>query len=103
MRTVDIEKWRGRRDTEALDPQAIQFRAEPRKGCAGCLFDHQWSGVCRQAGEVAARAGIPDCAQGFIYVAAEVDPRQVDFLRDGQPDECESSSGLAKSRGMKIG
>jgi hypothetical protein len=97
MRTVDIEKWRGRRDPDVLDPRAMQFRAEPRKGCAGCLFDHQWSGVCRQAGEVAEKAGLPDCAQGFVYVAVEIDPRQLKIL--SEPVKGATETGSKQNQG----
>lgn len=40
MHTVDLEKWRGKRDPEVLDPSSIQFRAQPidRASCAGCMF-----------------------------------------------------------------
>lgn len=68
----------GRRDPVPLDPASIQFRAQPvpRQTCAGCLFDSQWSKVCYRAGEIARRAGLPDCGQGYVYVAVEADARQ---------------------------
>lgn len=71
----------GPRDPVPLDPTQMQFKAEPssRRTCARCLFERQWSEVCDRAIEVATRAGLPDCARGFIYVAAEVDPRQIEI------------------------
>jgi hypothetical protein len=78
MRTIDLEKWRGRRDPIPLDPTAIAFRAKPAKGvCKGCMFDGQWSSVCRQAAAESVSRGGADCEAGFIYVAADTDPRQL--------------------------
>lgn len=70
----------GPRDPVPLDPTSMQYRAEPARSCARCLFDRQWSTVCDRAIESAKRAGLPDCARGFIYVAAEVDTRQFELL-----------------------
>jgi hypothetical protein len=70
----------GPRDPFPLDPASMQFKAEPvsRQTCSRCLFEGQWSKVCFRAGEVAKRAGLPDCALGFIYVAAS--SRQLELL-----------------------
>jgi hypothetical protein len=78
MRTIDLEKWRGRRDPIPLDPTVITFRAKPAKGaCKGCMFDGQWSSVCRQAAAESISRGGADCEAGFIYVATDTDPRQL--------------------------
>lgn len=84
MKTVDIERWRGRRDAVALEPEMMAYReqAAPAKGskCRGCIFDGQWSEVCKRAAAAAVRAGFQDCDKGVIYVAVERDPRQLSVL-----------------------
>lgn len=80
MKTIDLERWRGRRDAEELDPAVIEFRAQHSpKSCAGCLFAGQWARVCNRAAELARLRGVPDCDSGVIYVAVERDPRQMEF------------------------
>lgn len=70
----------GRRDPHPLDPATLQFTTRPANSCRGCIFDGQWWSVCKEAGEVAQRAGMPECeAGGVIYVAREVDPRQLNI------------------------
>lgn len=79
MRNVNLEKWRGRRDPVALDPEKMSYRDQvaPAKRCKGCVFDGQWSGVCRAASAAAVRAGMRDCDSGVIYVEVERDTRQL--------------------------
>lgn len=68
----------GPRDPEALKPQQMQFTTRPANSCRGCLFSGQWWRVCREAGIVAALAGLDECEAGnVIYVAKEIDPRQL--------------------------
>jgi hypothetical protein len=74
---IDLASWLGGRDTEELEPSAMRYGAEPCKSCNGCLFEGQASKVCRKASFAAIRAGLPDCDDGFIYVAVPVDPRQL--------------------------
>jgi hypothetical protein len=102
-------KWEG--DTAApIDPTAIGFKAAPAPvidDCTGCIFLGQRNAVCRQACAIAVENGQIDCDEPWpeggsvIYVIA--DKRQLDLLKDGQPDECESSSGLAKSTRGRVG
>jgi hypothetical protein len=89
MRIIDIELWRGKRDPEPLEPSAMAFVAEPGKSYHGCLFDRQSSKVCRKASFAAIRAGLPDCDDGFVYVAAPMDPRQIDLLKNEAATRCE--------------
>lgn len=81
---------------EPMNPAAMQFRArlaDPgRKDCSGCLFRGQRSIVCQMAGQVAQRAGGPDCderdadtGRTFVYVPAVLDARQIDFINAGDP------------------
>jgi hypothetical protein len=44
------------------------------------MFDGQPSAVCDRACQVAQRAGLEHCEDGFIYVAGPVDPRQLNLL-----------------------
>lgn len=82
MRTISLEKFRGRRDAEVLDPAAMTFRAVPAKHeCRGCAFEGQWTAVCKQAAARALAAGIADCDDGYVYVTG--DPRQIDILESG--------------------
>jgi len=82
MHLVKLDKWRGRRDEQELEPEVMQFteRAAVNK-CRGCVFDGQWSKVCKKAGVVAVRSGLRDCEDGVIYVAKEQDPRQLALVR----------------------
>lgn len=82
MHLVKLDKWRGHRDEQELEPEAMQFteRAATRN-CAGCVFDGQWAKVCKKAGAVALRAGLRDCEDGVIYVAVQQDPRQMALVR----------------------
>lgn len=77
MRTIDLEKWRGHRDPTPLDPATMLFRAQRADSCRGCIFDGQWASVCKQAAAESVSRGGADCDAGFIYVAVEVDPRQL--------------------------
>lgn len=51
-------------------------------GCRGCLFEHERFKVCQAAGAEAAKRKLPDCDDGFIYVAVAVDPRQIDMFKE---------------------
>jgi hypothetical protein len=82
MRNVNLEKWRGKRDPVALNPESMAYRDQPApaRRCTGCIFDGQWSEVCKRASAAAVRAGMQDCDQGVIYVLVEKDPRQIDLV-----------------------
>lgn len=78
MRYVNLEKWRGKRDDVALNPEAMRFVEKPAKSCVKCLFNGQWSTVCNMAESEAIKRGMPSCAAGFIYVEApDQDERQL--------------------------
>lgn len=62
----------GPRDPQPLNPNALQFVTKPARSCRGCLFNGQWWRVCREAGIVAALAGLPECEEGkVIYIAPD--------------------------------
>jgi hypothetical protein len=76
-----------------MNPHQIKFTAEYRKdtnqidnGCSGCLFDKELGSVCMQVEEIAKLRGLPNCdypssnGKRVIYVAAEVDERQIELL-----------------------
>lgn len=65
---------------DPLDPAQMRFTARPAKSCRGCVFDGQRASVCRQASSLAVLAELPDCDQGVIYVALEIDPRQIEIV-----------------------
>lgn len=80
--------WRGLR-APAIDPAAIKFavaEAPVFADCEGCLFIDQSEAVCRRACEIAVAAGGIDCddplpnGRSLVYVAAKVDPRQLDLI-----------------------
>lgn len=63
------------------------FFAEPAtRECLGCIFDNERSTVCRQAGEAAVAAGMPDCeasgpgVKSYIYRLDLSNGRQMDLL-----------------------
>jgi hypothetical protein len=65
------------------------FYAEPAtRDCQGCIFDNERSNVCRQVGEAAVAAGMPDCetrgpgASSYIYRLDLSKGRQLDLLED---------------------
>lgn len=70
-----------------IDPSTLQYKAvaaRKLRSCSGCLFDGQRVKVCREACEIAKRAGLPDCddidpatGKTFIYTLRETDPRQL--------------------------
>ncbi len=64
-----------------MNPTTIQFRARVsrKQSCSGCLFIDQKAETCHAACAEAVKRGLPDCddAKGYIYVADEVDPRQL--------------------------
>lgn len=91
---IALSDWLG--DAEPMDPATMQYRAvpaliwlarndpKPERACQGCLFKGQKSKVCVQAGQLARLAAFQDCEERdvatgktFIYVAVELDPRQV--------------------------
>lgn len=96
------DKWEGDFATP-LDAAAIRFKIAPaasRDSCDGCLFLGQRNAVCKEANTIATAAGGIDCdgsmpnGQPVIYVACEVDPRQLEIevaVKRG-PDDCESTS-----------
>lgn len=79
-----------------VDPASMQFKAvsaRKHRSCSGCLFDGQRVKVCREACEIARRAGLPDCDdndpmtnKSLIYVLRETDPRQLS-ITEGESKE----------------
>lgn len=65
---------------EPLDPHQMRFTVKPAKSCRGCLFDGQRASVCLVASSLAAKAGLPDCDEGYVYVSVQTDPRQVEIV-----------------------
>ena len=79
-----------------MDPARIQFREQVRPlvddddnrglNCRGCLFYRQPARVCRAVEDEAKKRGLRDCdavdqfGDVVIYVAADVDPRQMDLI-----------------------
>lgn len=73
-----------------VDPASMQFKAvaaRKHRSCSGCLFDGQRVKVCREACEIAKRAGLADCDdidpatnKSHIYVTRPIDPRQIDLV-----------------------
>lgn len=79
-----------------MDPTRIQFAQQTRRlvedeellglNCRGCLFDRQPARVCRAVEAEAAKRGLRDCdavdqfGDVVIYVATDVDPRQMDLI-----------------------
>lgn len=83
MKTIDLEKWRGKRDEEELDPTKIEFYAsQSPKSCAGCVFAGQYAKVCQKAAEEAKRRFLPDCDDGWKYLAIRRDPRQLALVTE---------------------
>lgn len=70
-----------------IDPSTLQYKAvaaRKLRSCSGGIFDGQRVKVCREACEIAKRAGLPDCddidpatGKTFIYTLRETDPRQL--------------------------
>lgn len=83
-----------------MDPTRILFAEQLRAlvedddnrglNCRGCLFDKQRASVCWAASEVAKQRGLRNCdavdqfGDVVIYVAAEVDPRQMKLIGDDE-------------------
>lgn len=79
-----------------MDPSRIQFAQQTRRlvededcrgiNCHGCLFNRQPARVCISAAAEAVRRGMRDCdavdqfGDVVIYVASDVDPRQLDLI-----------------------
>jgi hypothetical protein len=79
-----------------MDPTRIQFQQQARPlredddcqgiNCHGCLFDRQPARVCVTAAAEALKRGLRDCdavdqfGEVVIYVATDVDPRQLDLI-----------------------
>lgn len=79
-----------------MDPARILFRQQERRlvddddnrglNCHGCLFNRQPARVCRAATAEAMKRGLRDCdavdqfGEVVIYVAADVDPRQISIF-----------------------
>lgn len=78
--------WRG--SGPLGNPGAQRFTAAIGSAeCAGCLFERNNVATCRQAGEIAAAQGLPDCeapapsGQAHIYVLDKSGPNQVDLIK----------------------
>jgi hypothetical protein len=83
-----------------MDPTRIQFRQQARPlledddnrgiNCHGCLFHRQLARVCRTAAAEAMKRGLRDCdavdqfGEVVIYLATDVDPRQMDLIGDAR-------------------
>lgn len=89
----------GPRDPLPLDPAAMHFKAQRAKSCRTCLFHGQWVNVCNRACEVAATRGAPHCEDGYVYVAVEVDGRQMDLISKATGD-CESSAASDREQNL---
>jgi hypothetical protein len=76
VRSVNLEKWRGKRDAEAIDPAQVEFAALKRASCTGCAFEFQWSTTCEKAHQEAVKRSLPPCSDGFIFVQSIKDKRQ---------------------------
>lgn len=73
-----------------IDPATLQYKAiaaRKHRSCSGCLFDGQRVKVCREACEIAKRAGLADCddidpatGKTYVYQLRETDPRQIDLV-----------------------
>lgn len=63
---------------EPIDPATIDFTTKPGKDCKGCLFQRQKITVCNKVEQIAEKESLPKCDDvNIIYVAREVDPRQL--------------------------
>ena len=78
--------WRG--SGPPGDPVTQRFTAVLASAeCAGCLFERNNAATCRQAGEIAATLGLPDCearapsGQAHIYVLDKTNPNQIDLIK----------------------
>lgn len=83
-----------------LDPARMQFTQQTRRlvddednrslNCRGCLFHRQPYAVCARANVEAKKRGLRDCdavdqfGEVAIYVATDIDPRQMDLIGDQQ-------------------
>jgi hypothetical protein len=73
-----------------VDPASMQYKAvaaRKLRSCSGCLFDGQRVKVCREACEIAKRAGLPDCddidpatGKTYVYQLRDTDPRQLSIM-----------------------
>ena len=73
-----------------IDSSTLQYKAvaaRKLRSCSGCLFDGQRVKVCREACEIAKRAGLPDCddidpatGKTYVYQLRDTDPRQIDLV-----------------------
>jgi hypothetical protein len=56
------------------------------QSCKNCLFEHERAKVCHEVTAIARAAQLPDCddlspsGNYIIYIAKEIDPRQVDLF-----------------------
>lgn len=81
MKTNYLDEWRGHRDSAPVAPESMTYSAQlATRGCKGCVFDGQWSEVCKRAGAHAVANGQPDCDDkpGYIYIAHQ--RAQADFF-----------------------
>lgn len=64
------------------------FAVPATRECLGCIFDNELAAACRQAGEAAVSAGMPDCesrgpgASSYIYRLDLSNGRQLDLLEN---------------------
>ena len=81
-----------------MNPARMQFRQQERPliedddnrglNCHGCVFHRQPARVCIEAAAEAVRRGLRDCdsvdqfGEVVIYLATDVDPRQMDLIGD---------------------
>ncbi len=64
-----------------MEPESMQFIAEPAKSCRGCVFKRQRAVICDRANEAARKADLPECEKGgVIYRLAKIDPRQISII-----------------------
>lgn len=83
MANVNLEKWRGKRDPQTLEPETMAFVSKAGRLCKGCLFNNQWASVCQKANEEAAKRQIAQCESGVVYVDAPPrDPRQLEIKQN---------------------
>jgi hypothetical protein len=74
----------------SVDPSTLQYKAvaaRKLRSCSSCIFDGQRVKVCREACEIAKRAGLPDCddidpatGKTYVYQLRDTDPRQIDLV-----------------------
>lgn len=80
MKMIDLHEWLDQSD-EPMEPEKMQFIAEPGKTCKMCCFKRQRAVICDRANEAARKADLPECEEGgVIYRLAKIDPRQISII-----------------------